>query len=102
MVYVVDTVRCENPNTFMSNMMYALSIMYKAKLPIIVVFNKTDILSHEFCLRWMSDYEEFRDAVCQGDNYLNDLSRSMSLALDDFYNGLTRCGVSSVTGHGFD
>ena len=26
-VYVIDTVRAENPNTFMSNMLYALSIM---------------------------------------------------------------------------
>ena len=23
-VYVIDTVRCENPNTFMSNMLYSL------------------------------------------------------------------------------
>ena len=26
-IYVIDTVRAENPNTFMSNMLYALSIM---------------------------------------------------------------------------
>jgi hypothetical protein len=31
-VYVVDTVRCRNAVTFMSNMLYACSILYKLKL----------------------------------------------------------------------
>ena len=47
-LYIADTVRCENPNTFMSNMMYSLSILYKSKLPLVVVFNKIDILQHDF------------------------------------------------------
>ena len=34
-VYIIDTVRAESPNTFMSNMLYALSIMYKTRLPLI-------------------------------------------------------------------
>jgi len=39
-VYVIDTVRSVNPVTFMSNMLYACSILYKTKLPFIVVMNK--------------------------------------------------------------
>lgn len=39
-VYVMDTVRSVNPVTFMSNMLYACSILYKTKLPFIVVMNK--------------------------------------------------------------
>jgi len=39
-IYVVDTVRSVNPVTFMSNMLYACSILYKTKLPFIVVMNK--------------------------------------------------------------
>ena len=39
-VYVVDTVRSVNPTTFMSNMLYACSILYKLRLPFIVVMNK--------------------------------------------------------------
>ena len=38
--YVMDTARCVNPVTFMSNMLYACSIMYRTKLPFIVVLNK--------------------------------------------------------------
>tara|TARA_B100000795_G_scaffold190428_1_gene145071 strand:- start:149 stop:262 length:114 start_codon:yes stop_codon:yes gene_type:complete len=32
-VYVVDTPRCQSAVTFMSNMLYACSILYKMKLP---------------------------------------------------------------------
>lgn len=39
-VYIVDTARNINPVTFMSNMLYACSILYKMKLPFIIVFNK--------------------------------------------------------------
>jgi GTPase SAR1 family protein len=41
--YVMDTARCVNPVTFMSNMLYACSIMYRTKLPFIVVLNKVRI-----------------------------------------------------------
>lgn len=39
-VFIVDSVRASNPTTFMSNMLYACSILYRTKLPFIVVFNK--------------------------------------------------------------
>lgn len=39
-VYVLDTSRSVNPVTFMSNMLYACSILYKTKLPFIVAMNK--------------------------------------------------------------
>lgn len=39
-VYVIDTPRCISPVTFMSNMLYACSILYKTKLPFILAFNK--------------------------------------------------------------
>ena len=58
-LYIADTVRCENPNTFMSNMLYSLSILYKSKLPLIVVFNKIDVLDHSFAQKWMKDFDEF-------------------------------------------
>ena len=48
--YVVDTPRSTNPVTFMSNMMYACSILYKTRLPLVLTFNKVDIAKHEFAL----------------------------------------------------
>lgn len=60
LIYVVDIPRCQNPNTFASNMLYALSIMYKMKLPLLIVFNKKDIVSEEMCFNWIQDYESFQ------------------------------------------
>ena len=36
-IFVVDTVRCVHPKTFMSNMLQACSILYKTRLPLLLV-----------------------------------------------------------------
>jgi len=41
--YVVDSARATNPTTFMSNMLYACSILYRTKLPFFIVFNKAGL-----------------------------------------------------------
>lgn len=100
--YVIDTPRTTAPATFMSNMLYACSILYKTKLPFILVFNKTDVVSHDFAVRWMTDFEEFQQALSQDTTYMSSLMNSMSLVLDEFYNHLRVVGVSAVTGAGMD
>jgi GTPase SAR1 family protein len=74
-----------------------LSILYKTRLPFILVFNKTDVSPHAFALEWMSDFEAFQAALAShsdtqdGDGeptYMNSLMNSMSLVLDEFYKHL--------------
>jgi len=101
-VYVVDTPRAAAPVTFMSNMLYACSIMYKLKLPFILVFNKTDITPCAFAQDWMTDSEKFAEAVQTEKAYAGSLSQSMSLVLEEFYKAITSVGVSAVTGDGMD
>ncbi|KAF7792015.1 hypothetical protein EIP86_003042 [Pleurotus ostreatoroseus] len=107
--YIIDTPRTTAPATFMSNMLYACSILYKTKLPFILVFNKTDVQPHEFAVEWMQDFEAFQEALAthkgtvddEGEpTYMNSLMNSMSLVLDEFYKQLKAVGVSSVTGAG--
>jgi GTPase SAR1 family protein len=120
--YIVDTPRSSSTSTFMSNMLYACSILYKTKLPMILVFNKTDIKDAEFAKEWMTDFEKFQEALqteedgggmggadgtgagfaAQGSGYMGSLLHSMSLVLEEFYKHLRVVGVSSMTGDGID
>jgi len=100
--YIIDTPRSTSPATFMSNMLYACSIMYKTKLPFIIVFNKTDVVSHKFAVEWMTDYESFQNALQDNTTYMGSLINSMCLMLEEFYNSLKVTGVSAVTGEGMD
>ena len=109
--YIIDTPRTtENTSTFMSNMLYAISILYKTKLPMILVFNKTDVKDESEAVEWMRDFESFQAALRaeeenesrEGGGYMGSLLNSMSLVLEEFYNALSVVGVSSMTGEGVD
>ena len=111
--YIIDTPRTAQPATFMANMLYACSILYKTKLPMILVFNKTDAHDAEFAKEWMTDFEAFQralraseeeggDEAIGGSGYMGSLLNSMSLMLDEFYNHLDLVGVSAMTGAGID
>ncbi|KAI8941310.1 hypothetical protein NX059_002537 [Plenodomus lindquistii] len=114
--YIIDTPRTTSTSTFMSNMLYACSILYKTKLPMILVFNKTDAQDAQFAKDWMTDFEAFQTALRNeeeggsfggegaggGSGYMSSLLNSMSLVLEEFYKHLSVVGVSAMTGDGVD
>ncbi|KAK0926443.1 hypothetical protein LTR29_017883 [Friedmanniomyces endolithicus] len=115
LAYIIDTPRTTaNTSTFMSNMLYAISILYKTRLPMILVFNKTDVKGEEEAVEWMRDFEAFQAALRKeeedamggeggsGGGYMGSLLNSMSLVLEEFYNALSVVGVSAMTGEGVE
>jgi GTPase SAR1 family protein len=118
--YVIDTPRTNSTSTFMANMLYACSILYKTKLPMVLVFNKIDVQDAEFAKEWMTDFETFQAALQEeqeagsfggvegngasnmGSGYMGSLMNSMSLMLEEFYRHLKVVGVSAMTGQGVD
>ncbi|KAG5950190.1 hypothetical protein E4U53_005402 [Claviceps sorghi] len=122
--YVIDTPRTASTSTFMSNMLYACSILYKTKLPMVLVFNKTDVKDAAFAKEWMTDFEAFQEALRRdeeagetgaggpdgdgggvghgGSGYMGSLLNSMSLMLEEFYSHLSMVAVSSRVGTGVE
>jgi GTPase SAR1 family protein len=100
--FVVDTPRCAAPQTFVANMLQAVSILYKTRLPLLLVFNKCDVARPDFAREWMADWDAFAAALEADASYAATLARSMSLVLEEFYAGLRSVGVSAVTGEGMD
>ena len=67
-----------------------------------MVLNKSDVADPSVPISWMKDYDTFIEAVKNSESYLSTLSRSMALALDEFYENLNYVAVSSLTRKGMD
>ena len=85
----------------MSNMLFCCSILFRLKLPLLILFNKLDLNQEKVQEDWMKDYDKFIQSLKEYDSlYLTSFSRSLSLALDDFYQKLAFRFVSCLTMEG--
>jgi len=104
-IYVADSAKCISPVTFMSNMTYSCSIMFKTKLPLVLALNKSDVVFPSFAIKWMTDFQSLSDEIeATSETYgINSrLTYSLSLALDDYYSTLKAVPVSALERTGFD
>lgn len=109
LLYVVDTARCQNPNSYLSNLLFARrdllileSIECRLDYPMIICLNKVDISDGNVCLDWTKNYDAFNTALNKVDNYLSTLSKSVVLYMSDFFEKFDVVLISSATGSGFE
>jgi GTPase SAR1 family protein len=100
--FVVDGPRCASPTAFVANMLQACSILYRTGLPLLLVFNKADAAGGAGAVAWLEDWEGLAGALEGEGSYAATLSRSLSLALDEFYSSMPAVSVSAATGAGMD
>ncbi|KRH92704.1 GTPase XAB1, interacts with DNA repair protein XPA, partial [Pseudoloma neurophilia] len=96
-LYILDSEQCASPNVFMCNMLYALMIKMRFKVPILLVFNKIDLAP--IPVEWLKDYEKFMESVDE-ESYNGSLLKSMALHFEEFYSNFEYVGVSAETGQG--
>ena len=101
LVYTIDLLRSVHPLTFMSNILYSCSILYKTRLISLVAINKIDITSIDFIHDWISNTESFDSAFVKENFFAGSFTRSLFLTLDIYHQKTFYTGISAYTGAGF-
>ena len=99
-VFVVDTPRCASAPAFVANILQAASILYRTRLPLLLVFNKSDVAGAGAVTSWLTDWDALDAALAGEKSYAASLSRSLSLVLDEFVGAIPHVTVSAATGAG--
>lgn len=99
-LFVLDTPQCQNPQFLTSNLLQAVSVLYRSRLNVILVFNKTDVASHKPLVEWLSDINIFQHELDKGNHFAFTLSQSLNIVLQEFYEHLKIVGVSAARGDG--
>jgi GPN-loop GTPase len=99
LVYVADGVESQRPQCFMCNMVYAASILYRLKEPLLVLVNKAEGKGADRIKLWQKDLEEFYKDL-NSEEHISSTLQSISLWLEEFYREIPITHASSRTGAG--
>lgn len=102
LLYILDTPRVHDAQVFLSNMLQCLSIVYKTKLAVVLVYNKVDVLEAGFAAQWMKDSSLIHSVLESGTaSYSSELAKSVASTISEFYADLKYVGVSALKDEGF-
>ncbi|KAH9387067.1 GPN-loop GTPase [Nematocida major] len=99
MVYAMDGERAQNPQCFISNMLFATSIRYRFQEQVLLTVNKSDICGSEKVREWASGFEAFSHALPENSN-TTPIMHSIALWMEEFYSTFHLLYVSAATGMG--
>lgn len=100
LVYTIDLLKSSHPLTFMSNILYSCSILYKTRLVSLLAVNKIDITSMDFLHDWMINSESFDYAFSKENFFAGSFTRSLFSTLDVYHQKTFYIGISAYTGAG--
>nr|UXY86989.1 ATP/GTP-bp [Cryptomonas paramecium] len=100
LLYTIDIIRISSPLVFVGNILYSCSILYKSRLPVVMLVNKNDIISGDFIKEWMNDSDAFDKVLEREKTFINSFASSLSLTLENFYNKIPFLKISSLNGIG--
>lgn len=98
-LYTIDSLASQSSGVFMSNMIYAASLMTRFQVETVAVFNKNDLSGCEKIISWIRDYQIFQESLSE-DVMSNCTYRSMALHFEEFYRSIKTVSVSALNGAG--
>jgi GPN-loop GTPase len=99
-IFVIDALKAGDPSVLVSNLIQAVSIFYKIRIRLIVVLNKIDVAYPDRIKSWLKDFDSFQKAMEESSSFSSDLSRSLSICLEEFCQNLTTVYTSALSGEG--
>ncbi|ABW98120.1 ATP/GTPbp (nucleomorph) [Hemiselmis andersenii] len=98
--YIIDIARTINPLTFVSNILYSCSILYKTRLPILLILNKADITSVDFLKEWLNNNDAFDNSLSNEKFFAGSFARSLAFSIDIFHKKIPFLTISALSGIG--
>jgi len=95
-VFLVDSHVASSPENFISILAQCTSISLRTALPILTVFNKSDLKSVDFNL------EVVKKKISQSEGVISELMENLLLFLQQSTAPYRPINISSITGEGFD
>lgn len=106
-LYVIDAPRSSDPVTFTSNMLYACSVLFRLRIPLILVINKIDVTPPTQIQSWLSDTIELEEAFearrknpDSPECFQAIVAQDIGDVLSEFFELLPSVPFSAVTGIG--